>query len=76
MAELAWPDQAAGGLARWAALVAPRDGQRMAALPCVLAVDALAGGGAPTGTSLPHELLGADGLVTALTREGFLLERS
>lgn len=77
MAELSWTDGTSPtGLTRWAALVAPHDGQRMAALPCVLAVEALAGGGARTGALLPHELLGADGLVTALTREGFLLHRS
>jgi hypothetical protein len=42
----------------------------MAALPCVLAVEALARGA--VGARLPHEVLGVDGLVTGLTREGFV----
>jgi hypothetical protein len=66
----------AGGGTRRAALLAAREGQRMAALPAVLAVEALAAGSAPAGALLPHALLGAQGLVTALTREGFVLHRS
>ena len=68
MVELWWAD----GRSRRAALVAERDGQRMAALPCVLAVEALARGAGAVGALLPHELLGVDGLVTGLTREGFV----
>lgn len=70
MAELWWPD----GRARGAALVAARDGQRMAALPCVLALDALARGAAGgRGALLPHELLGPQPLLAALQAEGFAL---
>lgn len=67
MAELAWTD----GRTRTAALVAERDGQRMAALPCVLALDAVARGTTAAGALLPHELLGARPLLDALRSQGF-----
>jgi hypothetical protein len=72
MAELWWPD----GSARSAALVAARNGQRMAALPCVLALDALGRGAGGAGALLPHELLGARPLLAALQAEGFALHES
>jgi hypothetical protein len=69
MAELWWED----GTTRRAALVAPRDGQVLAALPCVLAVEALARGRAPAGALLPHEVLGTKELLRALSADGSAL---
>jgi len=69
MAELAWAD----GTSRRAALVAERDGQRLAALPCVLAVEALIRGHAAVGAVLPHEVLGAEALLVALAENGATL---
>ena len=69
MAELAWAD----GTTRRAALLSDRDGQRLAALPCALAIDALAARPGAGGAFLPHELLGVDGLLGGLTAEGFAL---
>lgn len=72
MAELWWPE----GERRGAALVAARDGQRMAALPCALAVAALSGLHQGGGALLPHELLGRDGLISALAAAGYPMEPS
>jgi hypothetical protein len=72
MAELFWDT----GQCCSAALVAERDGQRMAGLPCALAVSALAGGRAAAGARLPHELLGGPKLLEGLAREGFVLHRA
>jgi len=69
LAELAWDD----GATRRAALLGDRDGQLMAALPCALAIDALAAGHGTGGTFLPHEVLGVDGMLDALAAEGFVL---
>jgi len=69
MVELSWK----GGATQRAALTADRDGQRVAVLPCALALAALDGGAPARGTLLPHELLGADGLLDALVAEGFTL---
>jgi short subunit dehydrogenase-like uncharacterized protein len=69
MAELEWAD----GASQRAALVAERDGQRLAALPCVLAVEALLRGRAAAGALLPHEVLGAKSLLQALSRDGATL---
>jgi hypothetical protein len=70
MAELFLSD----GTVRRATLLARRDGQRMAALPCVLVAHALArdrieGSGALTA----YKFLGADSLLRALVAEGFEL---
>jgi len=66
--DLAWP----GGASRRAALVAERDGQRMAALPAALAAHALVSGAArDRGALTASELLGAEGLVAAVTAAGF-----
>jgi hypothetical protein len=72
MTELAWKD----GPSRRAALVAGRDGQRLAALPCVLAVEAMARGIAPAGARLPHEVLGAEGMLRALAEDGAALHEA
>jgi hypothetical protein len=69
MAELAWAD----GTRRLSALVSARDGQRLAALPCALAIDALAARPGSAGAFLPHETLGVDGLLRGLEAEGFAL---
>jgi Saccharopine dehydrogenase NADP binding domain len=61
-----------GGQVRRAALVAQRDGQRMAALPCALAARALAEGReGPYGALTAYEFLGAETLLNALVAEGF-----
>ena len=70
MAEIAWDD----GATRRAALVGDRDGQLMAALPCALAIDALAARPGTGGTFLPHDVLGVDGMLDALVAEGFVLQ--
>ena len=70
MAELLYPD----GSHRWAALVARREGQRMAALPCALAALALGQGTIPTaGAWTAYELLGAGPLLDGLVAAGFEL---
>lgn len=70
MAELFLAD----GTVRRATLLARRDGQRMAALPCVLVVHALARDGVATGGAwTAYEFLGADSLLQALVAEGFEL---
>jgi hypothetical protein len=71
MVELTWPD----GRSRRAALVAREHGQRLAALPCVIAVEAVMRGGVPGGALLPHEVLGAEALVHALAQDGADLHR-
>jgi hypothetical protein len=72
MAELFLAD----GTQRRAALLAGQEGQRMAALPCVLAAQALHEGRFPgPGVMTAYELLGARPLVEALTAAGFELHR-
>lgn len=73
MAELFLP----GGTARRATLLARRDGQRMAALPCALVAQALSAGEVPArGAVSAYEFLGAARLVEALVAEGFELHTS
>jgi Saccharopine dehydrogenase NADP binding domain len=61
-----------GGQVRRAAVVARRDGQRMAALPCALVACALAEERArPCGALTAYEFLGAAPLLDALVAEGF-----
>jgi hypothetical protein len=60
----------ADGLARRAAMVARRDGQRMAALPCAYAVRAIVEGAEAVGAKTVYELFGAD-LVRRLVADGF-----
>jgi hypothetical protein len=68
MTELFWPD----GSTQRAALVARRDGQRMAALPCALVACALAQGTAmPRGVMTAYECLGAAELLGQLSAAGF-----
>jgi hypothetical protein len=70
MTELLWPD----GSTQRAALVARRDGQRMAALPCALVACALAQGTAkPQGAMTAYDCLGAAELIGHLTAAGFEL---
>jgi hypothetical protein len=67
----------ADGSARRAALVARRDGQRMAALPCAAVARALAEGGVTVrGAATAYECLGAAELLGQLTAEGFELHVS
>jgi hypothetical protein len=66
----------AGGLRRSAALVADRDGQRMAALPCVIAADALASSGGPPGSHPGYAVVPAGALLEQTAREGFRLVQS
>jgi len=62
------------GLMCRAALVARRDGQRMAALPGVLATHALATTAQPAGGAwTAYEFLGPDVLLDQLTSAGFQL---
>jgi hypothetical protein len=71
MTELFYED----GTTRRAALVAPRHGQRMAALPCALVARALcAGEGQQTGALTAYEFLGARRLLDELTAFGFHLQ--
>ena len=63
----------ANGERRRAALSSEDAGQRMAALPCALAVCALLQGSTKTGALTIYELLGAQGLVHAMVEEGFQL---
>jgi hypothetical protein len=59
------------------ALVAPRDAYRLAVIPAVLAVRALAAGRVPhTGILAPHQQIDAVELLEALRRCGFDLHRS
>jgi short subunit dehydrogenase-like uncharacterized protein len=67
----------ADGSTRRAALVARRDGQRMAALPCAVAAHALASGPAKAaGVLAPYEFLGASALLERLAGEGFELHEA
>jgi hypothetical protein len=62
------------GTVRRATLLARQDGQRMAALPCVLVAQTLAHDRlACYGARTAYELLGADSLLQALVAEGFEL---
>jgi hypothetical protein len=71
MAELTWPD----GTSRRAALVAKEEGQRLAALPCVLAVEALLRDHdrEADGALLPHQVLGTGALLHLLSRDAATL---
>jgi hypothetical protein len=69
MAELTWAD----GSSRRSALVAERDGQRLAALPCALAVEALLRNGEADGALLPHQVLGTGTLLYMLSRDAAIL---
>ncbi len=62
------------GSHRRAAIVARREGQRMAALPCALAVESLSKGTATSrGAMTACEQLGADSLIEQIVAEGFEL---
>jgi hypothetical protein len=62
----------ADGSIRRASLSSPRDGQRMAALPCALVVRALtARESTASGALTVYELFGASSLLRALAAEGF-----
>jgi hypothetical protein len=64
----------AGGAVRRATLLGRRDGQRMAALPCALAAQALSQGRAPVrGAVTAYAFLGAAPLLDALVAAGFEL---
>lgn len=64
----------ADGSVRWAALVGPREGQRMAALPCALAARALATEEvSQPGAFTAYEFLGASVLLDRLVAAGFQL---
>jgi len=67
MAELWWPD---GGEGR-ACLLATRDGQRMAALPCAWAVEALLNGNGAPGVLAAYELLEPRVLLGRLAEAGY-----
>jgi hypothetical protein len=70
MSELFFSD----GSVRWAALVARRDGQRMAALPCALVARGLSVGDTYIqGAVTAYEFLGAATLLGKLVEEGFEL---
>jgi hypothetical protein len=56
---------------RWAALVADRDGQRMAALPCVSVADHLARGAGDPGAHPAYRAVPAGRLLADAVREGF-----
>jgi hypothetical protein len=65
------------GSIRRAALVARREGQRMAALPCALAAHALATTARPAaGTWTAYKFFGAEDLLGELTAAGFQLTAS
>src|SRR5262249_4466888 len=67
----------ADGAMRSVALLARRDGQRMAALPCALVVQRLCeNDGLPSGVMTAYDLLGAMALIDRLAAEGFELQRS
>jgi hypothetical protein len=67
----------ADGSIRRASVSSLRDGQRMGALPCALAVRALiAGGSATFGAMTAYELLGASSLLKALAAEAFELRHA
>ncbi len=60
------------GSTQKAAVVAQRDGQRMAALPCALVASALADGAVmPRGAATAYECLGAAELLGHLATAGF-----
>jgi Saccharopine dehydrogenase NADP binding domain len=72
MAELFLAD----GSVRRAAISGPRDGQRMAALPCALVAHALSAGQVRVrGAATAYEFLGAQALVTGLIQAGFTLQQ-
>jgi hypothetical protein len=61
----------AEGSTRRAAVVARRDGQRMAALPCAYVAAALAAGAAFRGSGTAADVLGAGELLGRLMADGF-----
>jgi hypothetical protein len=64
----------AGGMSRRSALFGASDGQRMAALPAALVARALCESPPPRpGAGTAYELLGAEGLLGLLVKEGFEL---
>jgi hypothetical protein len=64
------------GTVRRASISSAKDGQRMAALPCALAVAALLDASATArGARAAYELLGAERLLEAVAAEGFELAR-
>ncbi len=72
MAELFLTD----GSVRRAVITGPRDGQRMAALPCALVVHALSAGDVCVrGAATAYEFLGAQQLVKGLVEAGFTLHQ-
>jgi hypothetical protein len=73
MTELFYPD----GTSRRAALMARRDGQRMAALPCAFAAHTLAAGTTRTPGVLPaYDFLGASALLERLVAESYELHQA
>lgn len=64
------------GTIRSAAMLARRDGQRMAALPCAFAVRHLCDNPTVYGAMPAYEFLGANRLLDGLVAEGFELHRS
>jgi hypothetical protein len=67
MAELFATD----GSVQRAAVVARHDGQRMAALPCVYAIQALATGSSFRGSGTVSDLIGAESVLQRLADDGF-----
>jgi hypothetical protein len=61
----------ADGSVRSGAVVARRDGQRMAALPCVYAVEALQNGASYFGAGTVSDVIGADTVLQRLAADGF-----
>jgi NAD(P)-dependent dehydrogenase (short-subunit alcohol dehydrogenase family) len=72
MVELFWLD----GSTKSAAIASVNDGQRMAALPCVWAAQALLGDCPPPGALPAYEFLGATALVGKLAAQCCLLRQS
>ena len=62
---------AADGSVRRAAVIARADGQRMAALPCAYAVQALGIGTSFRGAGTVYDLIGAKALLQRLSADGF-----
>ncbi len=66
----------AGGTRRAAAISAPTDGQRMAALPAAFVAEALRAGPAPRGAQTAYEVLGAEELLRKMVAAGYKITRS
>lgn len=69
MAELYWSN----GVVKRSAIVADRDGQRMAALPCVFVTQALINVSTFRGAGTAIDVIGADDLLRQLVAAGFQL---